>query len=109
MLSNQRVFVCPNVLETFCIPEHPTELNSPITKGAPAVLAAVMCGTHLFMKADIQCDVSHDFTIRRTRNVSMINEVVKLNGSDHGGCAAAKVVHLFEEAQISRETSGNDA
>ena len=48
-------------------------------------------------------------TNRRTRNVLMINNVVNLSGSDPGGCAAAKVVHLFEDAQISRETSRNDA
>ena len=46
---------------------------------------------------------------RRIRNVLMINDVVKLSGSDHGGCAAANVVHLFEDAKISRETSDNDA
>ena len=48
-------------------------------------------------------------TIRRTRNVSMINEVVKLSGSDHGGRAAAIVEHLFEDIQISRKIRDNAA
>ena len=46
---------------------------------------------------------------RRTGIVLIVDDVVKLSGSDHGGCAAAEVVHLFEEAQINRETSDNDA
>ena len=46
---------------------------------------------------------------RRTRNVLMINDVVKLSGSNGVGCAAVKVVHLSEDAQISRETGDNDA
>ena len=46
---------------------------------------------------------------RRIRNVLMINDVVKLSGSDHGGRAAAIVEHLFEDVQISRKTSDNAA